>query len=70
MAPFLNPLNAADGLRSIERAFTAMEMRRIVRSTGVPFRHHVAPFNIRQIVDVEYSPAGCPTTHNQCHRPG
>jgi 2-polyprenyl-3-methyl-5-hydroxy-6-metoxy-1,4-benzoquinol methylase len=55
VAPFVNPINAKDGVRSIERAFTAEEMRRIIGSTGVRFRHQVAPFNIRQIVDVEYS---------------
>lgn len=54
VAPFVNPINVADGVRSIQRAYTAAELGRLVAATGVSFRHHVAPFGIRQIVDIRY----------------
>jgi SAM-dependent methyltransferase len=54
VAPWVNPINAADGVRSIERSYTSPEMRHIVQATGVRFSHRVAPFNIRQVVDIQY----------------
>jgi SAM-dependent methyltransferase len=54
VAPWINPINAADGVRSIERAYTVAEMRTLVAATGVTFRHYAAPLGIRQIVDIRY----------------
>ncbi|MFN7994263.1 MAG: methyltransferase domain-containing protein [Bryobacteraceae bacterium] len=59
VAPFVNPINVADGIRSVERAFTPGELRRIVSDalagSGATYRHCVAPFGVRQIVDIRYS---------------
>jgi hypothetical protein len=54
VAPWVNPVNVADGVRSIERAFTVAEMSNLVAATGVTFRMHAAPLGIRQIVDIRY----------------
>jgi len=58
-ARLVNPVNVEDGLRSIERAFTPKELADIIRESlnecGGTFRHSVAPFFIRQIVDIRYS---------------
>lgn len=60
VAPFVNSINVQDGVRSLKRAFTAEEMRRIVTDaldgSGGRFRHVVAPFYTRQIVDISYAP--------------
>jgi SAM-dependent methyltransferase len=52
----LPPVNVADGAQSIRRAFTPAEFRALVGRAlgGAPFRHTVAPFSIRQIVDITY----------------
>ena len=52
----LPPVNVADGALSIRRAFTAAEFRALVSRAlnGAPFRHTVAPLNIRQIADITY----------------
>ena len=52
----LPPVNVADGLQSIRRAFTPPEFRALVGRAieGAPFRHTVAPFYIRQIADITY----------------
>lgn len=59
VAPFVNAINVHDGIRSLQRAFTPEEMRRIVTDAlaGSPgrFRHVVAPFSMRQIVDISYA---------------
>jgi SAM-dependent methyltransferase len=59
VAPMVNPINVHDGIRSVERAFTPRELRRIVADalagTGAQFQHVVAPFYVRQIVDIRYS---------------
>jgi SAM-dependent methyltransferase len=55
VAPWVDPINVADGVRSIERAYTVAEMRALVSATGVAFRHYTAPFGIRQIVDIHYA---------------
>jgi SAM-dependent methyltransferase len=60
LAPLLYRINALDGLTSIRRSFTANEMRRVVDEavTGASqrkvarLRHTVAPFWIRQVVDI------------------
>jgi SAM-dependent methyltransferase len=54
VAPWVNPINVADGVRSIQRAFTVAEMKALLTATGVPFRMHAAPLGIRQIVDIRY----------------
>jgi SAM-dependent methyltransferase len=58
VAPFVHSINARDGIRSLERAFTPEEMRGIVTAAlaGTPaeFLHIVAPFYTRQIVDISY----------------
>jgi SAM-dependent methyltransferase len=64
VAPFVNSINVQDGVRSLKRAFTPEEMRRIVTdslagTTGW-FRHVVAPFYTRQIVDISYAPKEFP----------
>lgn len=60
VAPFVNSINVQDGVRSLKRAFTAEEMRRIVTDaldgSAGRFRHVVAPFYTRQIVDISYAP--------------
>jgi len=56
VAPFVNPINVEDGLRSIERAFTVLELTHIVSEalagSAASFRLEVAPFCVRQIVDI------------------
>jgi hypothetical protein len=58
VARFVNPINVEDGLTSIERAFTPKELADITRESlnecGGAFRQSVAPFFIRQIVDIRY----------------
>jgi len=58
VAPFVNPINVEDGIRSLARAFTRRELAQIVREalagSGATFRHDVAPFSTRQIVDINY----------------
>ena len=58
MAPFLHPINASDGLTSVKRAYTPGELRKIVdegtQGTNARIVHTVAPFYIRQIIDVEF----------------
>jgi SAM-dependent methyltransferase len=64
VAPWLNHINRRDGQTSIIRAYTAAEMRRIVDQalTGAArpvehMRHTVAPFWIRQVVDIQWEPS-------------
>jgi 2-polyprenyl-3-methyl-5-hydroxy-6-metoxy-1,4-benzoquinol methylase len=61
VAPFVNSINVRDGVSSLKRAFTPEEMRSIVTDalagTAGQFRHAVAPFYTRQIVDISYGPA-------------
>ena len=58
MRPILHPINAADGITSIKRAYTPRELRSMVeeavRGTNARFVHIVAPFYIRQIIDLEF----------------
>ena len=58
VCPLIHPVNAADGRRSICRSYTPPEMGAVVSRAlaGTParFRHSVAPFYIRQIVDISY----------------
>ncbi len=56
MSPFLHPINAADGITSIKRSYTPRELRRMVdeavQGTNATVVHTVAPFYIRQIVEI------------------
>jgi hypothetical protein len=59
VAPLLSPVNAADGLQSVRRAYTPAELRRVVEGalsgTAGTYRHTVAPFYVRQVVDMRFS---------------
>jgi hypothetical protein len=56
--PFLGSLNAKDGVTSIRRSYTPQEMRCVVDTaldgSGADVRHTVAPFCIRQVVDISW----------------
>jgi SAM-dependent methyltransferase len=54
VAPFFSRVAAADGVLSIRRAYTPAEFAGIAARAGVPFRHSVAPFCIRQTLDIRY----------------
>lgn len=58
VAPFVYWINAVDGVSSIRRSYTPMELESLVRRAlhGSPgtYRHSVAWLYIRQIVDISY----------------
>ena len=58
MSPFLHRINAADGMTSIRRAYTPKELRAMVEEavegTRARVVHTVAPFYIRQVVDISW----------------
>ena len=58
VAPFVSPITAADGQTSIRRAYAPRELRAVVADalagTDARFRHSVAPFGLRQVVDISY----------------
>lgn len=58
VAPWVHPIAASDGVRSIERSFTASELPRLaadaLRGSGARIRHSVAPLYMRQIIDISY----------------
>jgi SAM-dependent methyltransferase len=58
VCPFLSSLNAKDGATSIRRSYTPQEMRCVVNTaldgSGGEVRHTVAPFFIRQVVDISW----------------
>jgi len=58
VCPLLGSLNAQDGVTSIRRSYTPREMRCAVDSaldgSGGRVRHTVAPFYIRQVVDITW----------------
>jgi SAM-dependent methyltransferase len=58
VAPLLSHINAADGITSVRRAYTPRELgdivNRAVQGTGARVRHTVAPFFIRQMVDISW----------------
>jgi len=58
MSPFLHHINAADGITSIKRAYTPRELRNMVeeavRGSTARIVHTVAPFYIRQVIDVSF----------------
>lgn len=58
IAPFVSPIAAADGQTSVRRAYTPAELTAVVTralsGTAASFHHSVAPFAIRQVVDISY----------------
>ena len=60
VAPLMGHIAAEDGRRSLRRAYTPHELRTImaaaVDGNGATFRHTVAPFYIRQVIDIRYAP--------------
>jgi SAM-dependent methyltransferase len=60
VAPFASSIVAQDGQTSIARAYTVAELRRItagaLSGTDAVFSHSVAPLQIRQIIDIDYTP--------------
>jgi SAM-dependent methyltransferase len=58
VAPLICAIDAVDGQRSIHRAYTPEEMRHIVgratAETRSTFSVSVAPFYVRQVVDITY----------------
>ena len=58
LAPFICGIDAEDGRRSIWRSYTPGELRRItataLKGSAATFRQTVAPFHVRQVVDISY----------------
>jgi len=58
VSPFLHPINAADGYTSIKRSYTPPELRALVEKavggTNARIEHKVAPFYIRQVIDISF----------------
>ena len=58
VAPWVHPINASDGVRSIERAFTPVELgrlaRRAVEGTAARVRLRVTPLWLRQMLEITY----------------
>jgi len=56
--PFLSSLNVADGLTSIRRSYTPVELRQVVdkalEGSGARVVHTVAPFYVHQTVDISW----------------
>jgi SAM-dependent methyltransferase len=59
VAPLVSPIVRTDGCASIRRAYTSAELSQIareaLRGTGADVRHSVAPFYVRQILDITWS---------------
>jgi hypothetical protein len=60
VAPFVSPVVGADGCVSIRRSYTRTEMEALtaeaLAGSAGRFRHSVAPFYTRQVIDISY---GC-----------
>lgn len=58
VAPLVHPITAADGITSIQRAWTPGELAALVHTavhgTGARCHHAVAPFGIRQVVEITW----------------
>ena len=58
VSPLVSPITSTDGCASIRRAYTPAELSQIAREaldgTGARIRHSVAPFYVRQILDINY----------------
>jgi hypothetical protein len=64
MAPLVCPIDAEDGQRSIRRSYTPRELRAVTASalagTGSHFHLSIAPFHVRQVLDISYAmPRAC-----------
>jgi 2-polyprenyl-3-methyl-5-hydroxy-6-metoxy-1,4-benzoquinol methylase len=59
LSPFLHRINSADGITSIKRSYTTRELRTMaeeaVRGSNARIVHTVAPFYIRQIIEITWS---------------
>jgi len=59
LAPLVSPIVVADGCVSIRRSYTPDELSRIAREAasgiGARVRHSIAPFYVRQTLDIEYA---------------
>lgn len=62
LAPLVCPIDAIDGQRSIRRSYAPEELREITRlalaGSASTFRASVAPFYVRQVVDISYGEWG------------
>jgi len=76
VAPFVCPIDAKDGQISVRRSYTPAEFRRVTATalagTGGTFRHSVAPFHLRQVIDISYGSSaitdgGIPITSNSAN---
>jgi SAM-dependent methyltransferase len=60
VAPLVSPIVVADGCASIRRAYTPTELAQIARDalagSSAQIRHVVAPFYIRQVLDITFRP--------------
>ena len=58
LCPFLQRISVCDGLTSIRRAYTPGELARIVHKavegSGARVVHTVAPFYVRQVIDISW----------------
>ena len=58
VAPWVHPVTAADGMTSIRRAWTPGELGELVQTavagTGARWRQGVAPFRVRQVVEINW----------------
>lgn len=57
VCPLLDPINAQDGVTSLQRAYTPQELRAIAeraREGHGKLRHSVSPLYIRQVVDISW----------------
>jgi SAM-dependent methyltransferase len=59
VAPLVSPIVVSDGSLSIRRSYTPTELREIaddaLAGSGAQLRHSVAPFYVRQVLDISYS---------------
>jgi SAM-dependent methyltransferase len=59
VAPWVHPINASDGVRSIRRAYTPGELgrlaRRAVEGAGARVRLRVTPLWLRQMLEITYA---------------
>jgi len=69
IAPFISPIAAADGQTSVRRAYTPPELNSLVAEalagTNASFHHSVAPFGMRQVVDISYAANGNPQAQSK-----
>src|SRR5215831_9407041 len=67
VAPFLCPIDAEDGQRSIRRSYTPGELHELtacaLAHTASTFRLSVAPCYLRQVVDISYAPVKSARSH-------